>query len=83
MVCGTLVAADTPATLESNGLRWSDTKRLDGAFLLAWEFGRPLVWDFACTLCLATSCASYTILEDSRIVLAEHKMRDKYHELEP
>ena len=71
------MVADAPASLEPNGLRWSDTKRVDGAFLLAWELGRPLVWDFTCTLRLATSCANYTILEGSSIVLAEHKMRDK------
>ena len=66
------MAADTPATLEPDGLRWSDTKHLDGTCKL----GRPLVWDFICPHRLATSCASYTILS---IVLAEYKMRDKYH----
>ena len=70
------MAADTPTTLEPDGLRWSDTKHLDGTCKL----GRPLVWDFTCPHRLATSCASYTILS---IVLVEYKMRYKYHELKP
>ena len=50
-----LKSAEVPATLEPLGLSRCDGKRPDGASLLAWKGGKPLIWDFTCVHRLAAS----------------------------
>ena len=43
-----LSLAHVPARLEPVGLLRSDGKRPDGASLIPWKMGKPLVWDATC-----------------------------------
>lgn len=50
-----LVSVKVPAILEPNGIFRADGKRPDGMTLVAWKFGRTLVWDATCVDTLAPS----------------------------
>ena len=77
-----LKAAEVPATLEPLGLSRTDGKRPDGASLLAWKGGKPLVWDFTCVHRLAASYKDKAKNEGASVATAaECKKREKYKEL--
>ena len=79
-----LKSAEAPATLEPLGLSRSDGKRPDGATLLAWKGGKPLVWDFTCVHRLAARYSDKARQEGATIATAaEGRKRDKYRELSP
>ena len=79
-----LKSADVPATLEPLGLSRNDGKRPDGASLLPWKEGKPLVWDFTCVRRLAASYTEKAKQEGATVATAaEIKKRDKYRDLSP
>ena len=79
-----LKLAEVPATLEPLGLSRCDGKRPDGASLLAWKGGKPLVWDFTCVHRLATSYTEKAKLDGSSVAsAAEQRKYKKYEDLAP
>jgi hypothetical protein len=84
VVLRALRSAEVPATLEPLGLSRSDGKRPDGASLLAWRGGRPLVWDFTCVHRLASSYADKAKQDGAGVATAaEERKREKYRDLMP
>ena len=51
----TLRTIDVPSIREPTGLLRGDEKRPDGATLVPWSCGRPMLWDFTCPDTLAPS----------------------------
>jgi hypothetical protein len=79
-----LKSAETPATLEPLGLSRSDGKRPDGASLLPWRSGKPLVWDFTCVHRQAASYKSLALRDGATVAnAAEDKKEEKYKNLMP
>ena len=79
-----LKSAETPATLEPLGLSRSDGKRPDGASLLAWTKGKPLVWDFTCVHRQAASYKTIASRDGATVAnAAEAKKEMKYRDLTP
>ena len=79
-----LKSAEVPATLEPLGLSRCDGKRPDGASLLAWKGGKPLVWDFTCVHRLAASYAGIAKQDGASVATAaEERKRQKYKNLAP
>ena len=84
VVLRALRSAEVPATLEPLGLSRSDGKRPDGASLLAWKGGKPLVWDFTCVHRLAASYVDKAKQDGAGVATAaEERKRDKYRDLMP
>ena len=78
-----LVSAGIPAIKEPQGISRQDGKRPDGATLLPWERGRPLLWDFTCTDPLAPSNIRVALQGASKMAAAaEDKKRTKYAHLQ-
>ena len=79
-----LKSAEVPATLEPLGLSRCDGKRPDGASLLAWKGGKPLVWDFTCVHRLAASYDDKAKQDGASIATAaEVRKWKKYEDLAP
>ena len=68
--------------MEPNGIICDDGKRLDGATLIPWKCGKPLVWDTTCPDTLAPSCMNLAIREAGAVAgEAERRKRLKYSNL--
>ena len=50
-----MTSANIPSRLEPTGMTRDDGKRPDGATLIPWKTGKPLVWDVTCRHPLSTS----------------------------
>jgi hypothetical protein len=58
-----LVSAGIPAVLEPVGTSRSDLKRPDGATMVPWQHGKPLLWDATCVDTLAATNLAFSANE--------------------
>ena len=68
MIKRSLDTAKIPSHLEPTGLYCSDGKHPDGATIVPWKGGRPLVWDATCPDTLAHSYEQISAREAGAVV---------------
>jgi hypothetical protein len=74
-----LSSAGIPARLEPSGLSRSDGKRPDGATMVPWAYGKPLIWDVTCPDTLAQCYRSLSSVSSGAVAAqAEFKKINKY-----
>jgi hypothetical protein len=77
-----LVSAGIPSVLEPVGTSRSDSKRPDGATLIPWANGKPLLWDATCVDTLAVSNLVLSVQSaGSAAARAETRKETKYVDL--
>ena len=78
-----LVSAGIPAIKEPQGISRHDGKRPDGATLMPWKRGRPLLWDFTCTDPQADSNIRFALQGRGKMAaVAEERKCAKYSHLQ-
>ena len=78
-----LASAKIPSRLEPTGIYRSDGKRPDGATMVPWERGKPLIWDATCSDTFAPSYIPNASSEAGAVAaLAEDRKRMKYQHLD-
>ena len=78
-----LSSAHVPSRLEPVGLLRSDGKRPDGASLIPWSMGKPLIWDATCVDTFAPSYRNLAVVSAGAVASrAESLKQEKYTALD-
>jgi hypothetical protein len=78
-----LASAEIPSRLEPMSLTSADGNRPDRMITMAWNHGKCLVWDFACSHTLSSSSLNKAALEPGEIACeADKRKTPKYTNLQ-